>query len=99
MGAHAQGFGHTFPTARTLLTGERGWHGDDSTPGPCCLGFEDGPKRRPARIADAFGEVVIADQVGDLQVFEIDRIVGSEQRERRLVVEVAALSLHLLAFY
>ena len=44
------------PHSATVLRGIGGWHGDHSTPGACCLGFEDGAERRPARIADALGE-------------------------------------------
>ena len=78
------------PTAAAVLRGVSGWHGDDPTPGACCHGFEDGAESRPARIADAPGEVVIPYHAGDPQVFQIDRVVGSEQGERRLVVEVRA---------
>ncbi len=70
-----------------------GWHGDDPTPGACCLGFEDGTELRPARIADALGEVAVPYQVGDPQVFQIDGVVVPQQRQRGLVVEVGALPL------
>ena len=88
--------GHTLPTAATVLAGVGRWHGDDSTPSVCCLGFEDGTELRPARIADALGEVAIPHHVGDLQIFEIDGVVVAEQLQRRLVVEVGALPLHRL---
>ncbi len=90
--AHAQALGHARPAATTVLTGVGGWHGDNPTPGACCLGFEDGPEPRPAGIADALGEAAVPQQVGDLQVFQIDRVVGAQQRQRRLVVEVGPLS-------
>src|SRR5690242_3701452 len=35
MGAHAQALGHARSTARTVLGGIGGWHGDDPTPGAC----------------------------------------------------------------
>ena len=88
MGAHAQPFGHTRPTAATVLAGVGGGHRDDPTPGACCLGFEDGTELRPARIADALGEVTIPYHVGDPQIFEIDGVVLAQQRQRGLVVEV-----------
>ena len=97
MDAHAQTLGHTLPTAATVLRGISGWHSDDPTPGACCPGFEDGAESRPARIADAPGEVTVPDHAGDPQIFEIDGVVLAEQGKRRLVVEVAALS-HALRF-
>src|SRR5258708_4797121 len=96
MGTHAQRLGHTLPASATVLRRKRGRHSYDSTPGPCCLGFEDGAKRRPTSIADALGQVTVPCQVGDPQVFEIDRVVQQEQRQRGLVVKVCALSLHPL---
>jgi len=65
----------TRPAAATVLRGVGGWYGYNPTPGACCLGFEDGPKRRPAGIADALGEVRVADHVGHPQIFEIDGVV------------------------
>jgi len=76
------------------------WAGTATTrrpaPSPCCLGVEDGAKLRPAGIADALGQVTIPRQVGNPQVFQIDRIVVSEQRQCRLVVEVLPPALHCL---
>src|SRR5260370_39379091 len=96
MGPHRQTFRHTFPTAAALMAGERRGHREHPTPGPYCLGFEDGTECCPARSTDAFGEVAIPYHIADLQVFEIQRVVGSQQRARRLVVEVAPLPLHVL---
>lgn len=96
MGAYAQAFGHTLSTARTVLAGERGWHGDNSLAGACCLAGEDGAELRPARIRDAFGEVLIVAHVGHPQLFESDSVVGAEQIQRRLRLEVAALAGNLL---
>src|SRR5581483_7827060 len=96
MGAHAEALGYARPTAATILAGIGGWHGDDPTPGACCLGFEDGTELRPARITDALGEMAVPYHVGDPQIFEIDGVVLAQQHERRLVVEVRALALHLL---
>ena len=84
------------PTATAVLAGIGGRHRNHSTASICCFAFEDGPKLRPARIADAFGEVRILDQVGHPQVFQIDGVVGSHQGERRLVVKVPPLPLDLL---
>ena len=50
----------------------------------------------PSPIADALGEGMIAHQVGDPQVFQIDHIVLAHQRERGLVVKVRALAPHML---
>jgi hypothetical protein len=40
--------------------------------------------------------VVVAHQIADLQVFKINRVVLLQQRQRRLVLEVASLALHRL---
>ena len=78
MGAHTQALGYALPTAATILGGVLGGNRGHPTPGACCLGFEDGTERRPARITDALGEMVVPYHVGDPQVFEIDRVVGSK---------------------
>src|SRR6476660_9910076 len=96
MGAHTQRLGHALPASTTVLRRERGWHSYNSTPGACCLGFEAGPKRRPAGIADALGEVRGADHVGHPQIFERDRVVLAQQVQGGLVVEVLSLALHPL---
>src|SRR5260370_7537853 len=83
------------PTAATVLAGVGRRHGDDSTPSGYCFGFEDGPELRPARIRAARGQAVVPYHVGDLQVFEIDRVVGGNERERGLVVELPSLPLPL----
>jgi hypothetical protein len=40
--------------------------------------------------------VLVPYHIADLQIFEIDRVVASQQRQRRLVMEVAALPLDAL---
>src|SRR5215469_10784351 len=92
MGPYRETFRHTLPTSATVLTGVLGGHRDHLTPGPCCLGFEDGAERRPARITDALGKVPIPDHIADLQIFQIDYVVGSDEGERRLMVEVGTLA-------
>src|SRR5258708_3708857 len=96
MGAHAEAFRHARPTAATVLTGICRRNREHLTPGPCCLGFKDGTKRGPARIADALGQVVIPYHVADLQLFAVDRVVLAHQHVRRLVVKVAALPPDML---
>jgi hypothetical protein len=66
------------------------------TPGPCCLGLEGSAELLPVGITDALGEMVIPHQVSDPQVFSIGHVVGPEKGERRLVMKVAPLPLHLL---
>jgi hypothetical protein len=95
-GTHTQALRYAFPTAATILRGIGGWYGDDSTPGACCLGFEDGAELRPARVTDGLGKAPIPHQVGDPQVFEIDRVVLAQQRQRGFVMEVGALALDVL---
>jgi hypothetical protein len=43
---------------------------------------------------NAFGEVRVPGHICNPQVLQIDRVVGSQERERRLVMEVSALTLH-----
>src|SRR5258708_11860664 len=96
MGTHAEAFRHALPAAARVVAGECRRNRDHLTPGPCCLGFKDAPERCPARIADAFGEVGVPDQIADLQVFQIDHIVLAHQAKRRLMVEITPLPLDLL---
>ena len=67
--------GHARPTAATILAGVGGRHGDDPTPGACCLGFEDGAELRPTRIEMLLAEVTVPYHVGDPQIFEVNRVV------------------------
>src|SRR5262249_12124745 len=67
----------------------------DSAPGACCLGVEEAKEATPPRITDALGEAVVLDHVGRLQVLMIDRVVGANEGEGRLMVKVRALALHL----
>ena len=48
---------------------------------------------RPAGITDARGEVAIPHHRADRHVFQIDRVVGAQEVQGRLVVEVGALAL------
>src|SRR5262249_21233031 len=66
------------------------------TPGACCLGFKDGTKCCPASITDAFGQVAVAYHVGDPQIFQINRVVGTEKYQCGLVVKVGALPADVL---
>lgn len=52
---------------------------------------EDHGELIPARVTDAFGEMVIADHPADVQIFDGDVVVTANQVERRLVVKVGAL--------
>jgi hypothetical protein len=67
-----------------------------SLPGAYCLESENAQERRPARIADALGEVVALEPVGRLHVLMRDGVVGAHERERRLVMKVGALPPHFL---
>src|SRR5260221_6515800 len=96
MCAHAEALGQALVAAAAILRGERGWHGDDSFASIHCFACEDGPKCCPARVRTRLAEMGVADHVGHPQIFEIEGIVGAEQIERRLVVEVLPLPPHLL---
>ncbi len=87
---NGQAFPHQHAAARTGLRGERRRHGYGSLPSVCCFGCEEGAELAPASITDALGEVVVLHHVGRLQVFVIDRVVLTHQRQRRLVVEVGS---------
>ena len=67
-----------------------------SLPSIYCFESEDAQECRPPGITDAFGEMVIPDHVGRLQVFVVDRVVGSDQRERRLMMKILSLAAYLL---
>src|SRR5262249_17364546 len=70
----------TRATATTVLR-RGGWiHQHRSLAGPCCLASEDGAKLRPARIRDALlGQVAVAHQGGDPQVFEGETVVLAQE--------------------
>jgi hypothetical protein len=65
-------------------------------PGACCLGLEDGPDLRPARVAAALGEVVVPHQGGDPHVFEKAGVGVAPHQQRRCVVEIGPLARHRL---
>jgi hypothetical protein len=67
-------------TARTDLARDRRIDRYDLSTGACSLESEESQKRRPPRIADALGQVVVLHQIGRLQAFMIDHIVGARQR-------------------
>src|SRR5262249_42586654 len=96
MGTHGETLLDARSTATAVLAGIGRWHGDHSTASICCFAFEDGPELCPTGIRDALGQVRVADQVGHLQVFQIDHCIALYQVERRLVVEVSPLPLDLL---
>ena len=96
MGTSRETFRHTLPTPATVLRGERGGHGDDSTASVCGCAFADGPKACPPRVRYAFGERAVAEHLGDPQVFEREGVVLVEHRPCRLVLKVSARALHLL---
>jgi hypothetical protein len=64
--------------------------------GACRLVGEDARERRPPRILSGFGEMVMIDHVADPQILVVVRIVGSDQRQSRLLVEVPFSAAHLL---
>jgi hypothetical protein len=45
---------------------------------------------------DTFGQGAVPHQIADLQIFQRDRVMFAEQRERRLVVEIRSLAFHVL---
>src|SRR5258708_837049 len=96
MGTHAQALGHTRPTATTVLAGVL--CGDRYYPlaGPYCLACEDATEPRPAGIADALSQVVIPQHIGDLQIFQVNRVVLAQQGQRGLVVVIGALAFDVL---
>jgi hypothetical protein len=94
--------------AAAILAGVGGRDREHLTPGARCtlhaarctlhaaLAFEDGPKRCPARIADALGLVVVTDQIRNPHIFNIDYVVLLQQRQRALMLKVPPLALHRL---
>src|SRR5262245_48146576 len=94
--AHAEALLHARATPATLLAGILRRDRHHLPTGAGCLGGKDGPKRRPARIADACRQAVIPYQVGDPQVFQRTRVVLLDQPACGLVVAGAPLPSHLL---
>ena len=96
MGTHGETLLHPFAAATAILRGISGWYRDHPTASVRCFAAQDGPELPPARITDALGEARILDQIGHLQIFQIDHIIGLHQPECRLMMKVPPLSLHLL---
>src|SRR5689334_7300306 len=96
--AHAQAFLHPRPAVATVLAGIVWRDRDHLTASVHCFALKDGAKRAPARITDALAEAVVPYHVRYPQVFEIDGVVLSQEPQCRFVMEVRALSLHLLMF-
>src|SRR5215470_17883649 len=69
MPADRQPFVHQDSAARTSLAGVGRRHSHHSLPGACSLESEDGQELRPARILDAFGEIVVPDHLGCRRIF------------------------------
>jgi hypothetical protein len=64
-----------------------------SSTGACCRVGEEAQERAPPGILDALGEMVVLEQIADLQLRMRDRVIGLDQRERRLVVNILPLTL------
>src|SRR5262249_662346 len=75
MGAHAQALLHARSAATTVLRRERRGHQHHSLTGPHCLADADGTERAPARTGGGWGEMALAYEVGDPEVFQIEHIM------------------------
>ena len=69
MPAHGQAFLDQDATARTHLAGIGRRHGYGLFPSVSSFENKDGTELTPARVTDAFGEMVILDHIGTLQIF------------------------------
>src|SRR5258708_26207017 len=96
MGTNAQVLGHTRPPAATVLAGVLRRDRYRSLTGTFCVAYEDAGELIPPGIADTLGEVVVPQQVGGSQVFQINGVVGVHKCQRRLVVVIATLALDVL---
>jgi hypothetical protein len=96
MPADGQPLGDHDAAARAALAGERRVDRDHLPTGACCLVGKDGQECRPARILNGLSETVILEHIADLQIFVIDGVVLAHEGERRLMVKVPPLALHLL---
>ena len=96
MRAHAEALRDARPTATTVLAGVLRRDGHRVRTGARGLVLRRGAKLPPADIRDGFAEAVVPYQVGDLQIFTIDRVIGPDERQRRLVVIIAPVPLHVL---
>src|SRR5215475_14073336 len=82
---------HARSASTAILAGIGGVYQHHSLAGPCCLAGEDGAESTPASVRNECAEAPVPYQVGDPQVFEIEGVVGLDQRQGRLVVKVSPL--------
>src|SRR5262249_55538153 len=92
--ADRQAFLNHCATARTDLARKRRIDRYDSPTGACCPVGEDSQERRPPRILDALGEVVVSHHVADLQIFMIDSVIRAHERQRGFVVKIGSLATY-----
>jgi len=86
MPADRQALVDNHPTATTGLRSVRGIDGNDFPTGACCLEGKKGQECCPPYVLDRFSKMMVLDRIGCLEIFVIDRVIGSYERERRLLV-------------
>src|SRR5262249_62109665 len=96
MGAHAQALLRALPAATTVLRRVGGYCRHHLLTSGYCFVGKAGAELLPTGISDALAEVSVPQQAGNPQRFQIERVVGSQQRKGRLEVEAAALPPDLL---
>src|SRR5262245_38747608 len=89
--SHCQCLSHPFSTTTTILRRERRGHFYQFSPLSLGFAFESHDELVPARIADAFRQVMVFDHPFDIQVFHSYHPELINQSPRRFVMKVSAL--------
>jgi len=97
VGAHTQRMGYALTARRAVLRRSGGCFHHHALTDTRCLVDKGGTKLPPARIRRRCAGVAVSYQVGDLQAFQIIQgVVGPQERQGCLVIEVAPLAFHLV---
>lgn len=96
MNTNRQGFRNMSPTEGTILARPVGVNLQEHATGPFCLVRGTPEEFPPCGVADAFGKMMIADHVLDLQVLNRNHAVLVDDSARDLVCKVHALISDLL---
>src|SRR5262245_14009370 len=88
---HCQCLSHPFSTTTTILRRERRDHFYQFSSLSLGFAFEDHDELAPARITDAFPQVMVLDHHFDIQVFHNYHPELINQSPRRFVMKVSAL--------
>ncbi len=94
MGPHAERFLHPIPASAAILRGELGGDRDHWHVGNQPIRTHPGEEQPPTGIADAFCQLMILDEMGNLEVFIGHHVARLEKRSRSLDREIFPLPTH-----